>query len=233
MEKIQVLVCKPAHVGADVFRGRLLHEVADQLRLNGVHKLRICVADDDVAAASANRIIASQPPFDALLSLWVDTANCYASDLLPVIRPLVERMFAYLVTESEPLVNTDYRVPPGERTPGMNQVVVLQKPERLDYATWIDRWLNDHTPIAIATQSTFGYRQNVVCRHLGDDQPLYHAVIEENFPDAAMHNRQAFYDALGDETLYRQREKMMFDSCSRFIDFDKIDCIPMSEYNLK
>ncbi len=45
-------------------------------------------------------------------------------------------------------------------------------------------------------------------------------------------SRAAFYDADGNEELYRQREKEMVDSCVRFIDFDKIDCIPMSEYIL-
>ena len=55
--------------------------------------------------------------------------------------------------------------------------------------------------------------------------------MEENFPAAAMSSRPAFYDAVGDDALYEQREQEMMASAMRFIDFDEINCIPMSEYN--
>ena len=57
-----------------------------------------------------------------------------------------------------------------------------------------------------------------------------HAIIEENFPEAAIHSRIAFYDAGEDKDLYKAREREMAESCARFIDFDNMDCLPMSEY---
>lgn len=231
MEKIVVLMWKTPEVAVDALRRQLLDELASKLLSAGVKNLRVCVADSDVEAASANRISSISPPLDAMLSFWVDTAGCYAPVLHSLIDQYAERTCSYLVTESEPIVNTEYPTSNGVRTPGMNQVVVLKKPEKLDYAAWIELWLNQHTPIAIETQSTFGYRQNVICRHLLSGQAEYDAVVEENFPPLAMHDRQAFFAAAGDEALYKQREQRMLESCARFIDFANIDCIPMSEYN--
>ena len=48
-------------------------------------------------------------------------------------------------------------------------VAVLQRPDELAREEWLHRWLVDHTPIAIATQATFGYVQNIVIRPVTDD----------------------------------------------------------------
>ena len=42
----------------------------------------------------------------------------------------------------------------------------------------------------------------------------------------------AFYDAEDDIELGKRQERMMT-SCARFIDFDRIDVVPMSEYLVK
>ena len=119
---------------------------------------------------------------------------------------------------------------PTRRVEGMCQVVFLQKPDRLSYEQWLDTWHHSHTQVAIDTQSTFGYRQNVVARALTEGAPPCDAIIEENFPAAAMNSQQAFYAAVGDEVKFRANQKAMIDSCVRFIDFDKIDVLPTSEY---
>lgn len=69
-----------------------------------------------------------------------------------------------------------------------------------------------------------------MARTLTDISGPYDAVVEEYFPPDAVSNRVAFYDAKEDAALYKEREKIMIESCMRFIDFDKLDCIPMSEY---
>ena len=50
-------------------------------------------------------------------------------------------------------------------------VAVLRRPDDLARDEWLHRWLVDHTPIAMATQATFGYVQNVVTRPVTDDAP--------------------------------------------------------------
>jgi len=169
-----------------------------------------------------------QPPFDAIIMIWLDTAIS-RQEIDKALGECGATFHCYLVAESEPLKNSSVTVDTGSRTPGMNQIVLLQKPEHLSVEQWIDIWHNSHTQIAIDTQSTFAYRQNLVVRKLSENAPDVDAIIEENFPPAAIHSRQAFYGAGDDEGLYREREQIMIESCAKFIDFDKLDCIPTSE----
>ena len=83
------------------------------------------------------------------------------------------------------------------------------------------------------TQSTFLYRQNVIARPLTPAAPPCDAIVEEAFPEAAMSSRPAFYNAPGDAALWRKHQQTMIDSCTRFIDFDKIDACATSEYVFK
>ena len=72
-----------------------------------------------------------------------------------------------------------------------------------------------------------------VVRVLGEETRPFDAIVEENFPPAAMDSDHAFYNTGGDENLLQQRMTAMLGSCARFIDFTKIDVIPMSEYLIK
>ena len=122
----------------------------------------------------------------------------------------------------------------GGRVPGMCQVVFLQRPSRLGEQEWLAIWKDSHTSIAIDTQSTFGYRQNVIERALSEDAPALNAMIEENFPVGAMSSDHAFYGVPeGDDAALQANLEAMLQSCARFIDFDRIEVIPMSEYVLK
>ena len=226
MEKVIILLHRPNGFDPDDFRDRLL-DTAESLIDDGTARLRICVDDHAVVAAVSFRIIESEPVYDAMVSFWLNSTRDLESGL-ERLNQQDAGCYAYLVTESEPVV---YDVTPGERTSGMNQVVTLKTPKRLSYEEWLGLWLDQHTQLAIDIQSTFGYRQNVVVRHLKDGQPDYAAIVEENFPPAAMSSRKVFYNAEGDEALYQQREQQMMESTMRFVDFDEINCIPMSEYN--
>jgi hypothetical protein len=60
------------------------------------------------------------------------------------------------------------------------------------------------------------------------------AVVEENFPLEAMTSEYAFYGvAAGDDTSLAKRRDALMASCARFIDFDRIDVVPMTEYLLQ
>jgi hypothetical protein len=232
MEKMLYVVWKHEGDSEKVFRQKLLEKVSPQLIDLGARRLRIGVVDEDVAPAASLRMETTKPPIAGLVSIWVDTST----RRLPfeeVLQGSVARLVGYLVTESEPIVNTKHVAADGQRTPGMYQVVLLRKPPRLSYDQWFEIWLGSHTQVAIDTQSTFGYRQNVIVRLLTHAAPPYDAVIEEYFPEAAMSDPAVFYNAVGDEAKRKRHEKAMLDSVMRFIDFDKIDRIPMSEYTLK
>ena len=228
MEKILYTIWKPADRSPDAFRDRLL-DSATELQRSGACQIRICVADSGVEAAAALRQASSASVPDGILTLWVDTA-IRRSEQEKILAPHCARYFGYLVSESEPIVNREHRAGSGERTPGMNQLAFLQRPPRLTYEQWIQIWHHSHAQIAIDTQSTFGYRQNVVVRPLTEDAPPCDAVVEENFPAEAMTSPQVFFAADGDEALYQRNLKAMMESCARFIDFDRIDVVPSSEY---
>jgi hypothetical protein len=217
-----------------VFRDELLQTLAPQLAaLAAVHGVRLCVADSAVAPAAARRIESHAPLPDAALSLWVDYAGA-AAEWEPLIAASVARSHGYLVAEAEPLVNqASHPSRPGERVYGMCHVVFMSHPESMDTRDWLSVWKDSHTQIAIDTQSTFGYRQNLVVRLLGADTLPCHAIVEENFPPEAMTSDHAFYATDGDEALLKQHMTAMMESCARFIDFEKIDVIPMSEYLVK
>ncbi len=234
MEKLLYPLWKDSSLSGDAFREELLHQLAPELAaLKEVHGLRICVADNAVAAASKRRIQSQPPVADAMLSLWVDFAGA-AAHWAPLIDAHVSHKTAYLVAEAEPLVNQQ-RHPsrPGERVYGMCHVVFMSAPVDMARDEWLALWKDSHTQIAIDTQSTFGYRQNLVVRRLSEDTPPCHAVVEENFPPEAMTSDHAFYASGGDETLLQRHMNAMMESCARFIDFTKIDVIPMSEYLIK
>jgi len=217
---------------AEAFRRRLLEEMCPNLIQLGARRLRIGVVDDDVAPAAPLRTETTKPPIAGLVSIWVDT-SVRRRPLENSIQSAVSRLAGYLVTESEPIVNTKHLVADGKRTPGMYQVVLLRRPPRLSYEQWLDIWLGSHTQVAMDTQSTFGYRQNVIVRPLTYVAPAYDAIVEELFPAEAMTDPMAFYNAAGDEAKRKRHEKAMVESVVRFIDFDKMDRIPMSEYTMK
>lgn len=236
MEKLMLTLWKPPQQSVQQWRQALL-DLGDNLVSAGARTTRVMVVDEGVAAASAQRITNSAVPLDGLLSVWLDSASQWPS-IKALVTPLTSRLEAYLVLESEPYPEerkaraAHYRVPVGERTPGMNQVALLHKPDRMSYEHWYDTWRNGHGPNAYPLQSIFGYRQNTVVRALTFGAPVLHGIVEENFPPEAIGNPQGFFAALGDPDKCAQRQQAMYESTSKFIDFQKLDCILTSEYQL-
>lgn len=229
MEKIVYLLWKDAGEARQAFCDRLCTRLAPALLDLQPLGLQLNLVDDSVLPGEHMLIENSRPRWFAMVSLWLHTAI----DRGPVEKVLgeaVNRFAGYLVTESSPLPNPNPGSVSGRKSDGFTHVVLLQKPPRLSYRDWIDIWHNSHTRIAIDTQSTFVYRQNVVVRPLTYAAPPYDAIIEESFPLAAMTDWQTFYDASGNPELFRQRQQEMMASCQRFIDFDKIDACSTSEY---
>lgn len=232
MEKLIVPVWKSEGSSGDELRDRMLNEMVPALLAQeNVRALRFSVVDSEIASAAGKRMETCQSLPDGMVSMWLNNGGA-RSVCEEVIAGVVDRFSTYLVVEAEPIVNTEHRAATGERGHGFCQVVFLQRPDRLTEAEWLTIWQGSHTQVAIDTQSTFSYRQNVIVRSLSQDATVFHAMIEENFPPEAMTSDQAFYGVSDDEGLKKNLDAMVT-SCSRFIDFDKIDVIPMSEYVLK
>jgi hypothetical protein len=229
MEKLAYLLWKPEAASGDAFRDQLLGPAAKALLAAGALKLQINASDSAVAPAAPMRLMNTRPLPDALVTLWLHT-HLDRKGAERALASAAPRIAGYLVLDSEPIVNSQQRAREGERTPGYSQLALIQRPPRLDAEHWLQIWQGTHTRVAKETQSTFRYVQNAVVRTLTYGAARFDAIVEECFPAAAMTSQHAFYDAIGDDAKLEANRKRMLESSGRFIDFDRIDVIPMSEY---
>jgi EthD domain len=209
---------------------RLRRQVAADLLETGAPGLAVNVRDDAVRE-SLMTLTTLDPPVVGLVTLW--TQQSYGDQLRCAIARLEQEcddVAAYLVTESVPLPPPI--TAPGERTPGLANVALIRRPGDLDAATWRQRWHIDHTPVAIETQSTFGYTQNAVVHPLTPGAPVIDAIVEELFPIEATSDLHAFFGAADDDDL-RDRMERMVASTAAFGANRDVDTVPTSRYVLR
>lgn len=238
MEKIMFSLWQPAQRDAEQWRSALLG-LADVLAELRARQIRVMLVDQAVAQAHGQRLVNSAEPLVGVLSLWLDSAAQLAP-VLALIEPQVRQAHAYPICESEHyphlrqqrIARFNAEVGLGQRTPGMCQVALLEKPEYLSYDQWYHQWRNGHGPNGYPLQSIFGYRQNSVVRALSADAPRVHAIVEEHFPEKAIGSLDGFYDTGGDKVLLAERQRAKGESTSRFIDFRRLDCLLTRFYQL-
>lgn len=203
--------------------------VAQAILRLGVPGLTVNVRDGAVRN-SLITLTTLDPPVAAVVSLW--TQQCYGEAIAAALTLLdaeCKLLAAYLVTESVPLPALPEI---GQRTTGLANIALLRRPAGLDQASWLSRWQNDHTPVAIETQSIFGYTQNAVVRALTPDAPVIAGIVEELFPAEAISDLKAFFGA-ADDTDLQARLSRMIASASAFGANENIDTVPTSRYVLK
>ena len=209
---------------------RLRLQVAADLLETGAPGLAVNVRDDAVRE-SLMTLTTLNPPVVGFVTLW--TQQSYGDQVRSAITRLEEEcddVAAYLVTESVPLPPPI--TAPGERSPGLANVALLRRPGDLDAATWRQRWHIDHTPVAIETQSTFGYTQNAVVHPLTPGAPVINAIVEELFPIEATSDLHVFFGATDDDDL-RDRMERMVASTAAFGANRDVDTVPTSRYVLR
>jgi hypothetical protein len=206
---------------------------ARELVDRGALGVQVNVSDTAVAGAHL-RFAEIDPQMEAVVSVWLDSARTASrrpvDEALAAVAGTLD-VAAYVVTESEPMRNTAHPVPPGERTPGFANLAFLRRPPDLAFDDWIAAWHDDHTPVAIETQSTFGYVQNVVVRALTAGAPGVDGIVEELFPIEALADAHAFFDAPDDDELARRMTRMV-ESTARFGADRALDLVPTSRYVL-
>lgn len=232
MEKLLYAFWRGAE-SADNLRQRFLRDVGPSLSALGAERVQLNVADfADLSGALVNFTLHNTEPVpDGIVSFWL-TSAFRREPAEQLLSRTFARIAGYEVAESTILPNVRHRPRAGERTYGFSQVTFLQIPPRLTYEAWRRVWFHEHTPVGIATQANFLYVHNVVVMPLTADAPPFRGIVEECFPPEALRDSQAFYDAVGDEPRHQRHQKLMMDSCTKFIDFDRIDVIATSEYRL-
>lgn len=227
MEKVMVALRADPADADDAWVARLCGPVAAGLLNLELAGLTVNVRDSPVRD-SMMTLTTFDPPVQAVVSLWVD--QHYGEQVgaaLAILESVADQVAAYLVTESTPMPPPPSA--PGCRAPGLANIALLRRPTEMDEQTWLTRWQRDHTPVAIATQSTFGYVQNYVVRPLTPDAPRISAIVEELFPIESVHSLHAFFGAADDAELGDRLAKMVASTAAFGANVD-IDTVPTGRY---
>ncbi|GAA1140174.1 hypothetical protein [Nocardioides aquiterrae] len=120
----------------------------------GVRRLQLNVDDEPVAVAM--RFGEFDEPVRAIVCTW----DADPAAVRRALREVASEVHGYAVDERrrlDPPESWD-----GTRADALANVAILRRPADLEREEWIRRWMVEHTPVAIRTQATFGYVQNVV-----------------------------------------------------------------------
>lgn len=232
MEKIVVLLAGSGAGSSAEALGDLTGDAAEQLRHRGASRIQVNVVDDSLGRPHGIDPAPGSIEVGAMLSYWVAAAGEHGvhGDVLHSIAGQKSGWYGYVVAESVQLAGPP-PPPEGSRSSGFTQIVPLSVPGGISWAEWRRRWQGSHTAVAIETQSSFRYVQNLVVRPLDERAPAFAAVVEESFPLAAASDPAVFYDAEGDHERLAANSRRMMESCATFID----GMVPMAwtaEYRL-
>lgn len=230
MEKLVYVVWPLEGASRDDVATRL-RETGDRIVHDGARRVSLNLVDRHVADASAVRLTRFDPPPAGVITFWLDACD----DRGVIETRLVaagSRLAGYLVVESVPLVNTTHVAPIGERTPGTNMIALIERPARIPYERWIEHWHGHHKRVALETQCTYAYVRNVVVRTLTKDAPTWAGIVEEGFPADAVTDPMLWYKAAGSAETMQANMGRMIESVQAFLDIDRVESHPMSEYRL-
>lgn len=199
--------------------------IRDALRAAGATAIQVNVDDADVADALR---FGPAEPVAALVSVWTEGA---AADIVRQVSEVTgdPHLHAYRVTERVRLDPAP--TPDGVRSAVMAQVALLRRPEDMSPEAYRDYWMLTHTAIAIRTQNTSAYIQNIVEEVLTPGAPPLSAIVEEHFPMAAMSDPHEFYGSRGDDAEMARRMTELMSSVAAFGADRGLDLVPTSRYS--
>ena len=217
--KVMVALHAP-DVGPRLMAGRF----RDALVSVGAHTVAVNLDDGDVAPALR---FGPGAAISAVVSVWTngDPAQAVSAVADAGAEPVPH---AYRVTE---IVRLDpHPVADGVRLDALAQVAMLRRPDYLAREEYLEYWQVHHTPVAIRTQNTSGYVQNIVEEALTPSSPPVAAIVEEHFPMAALTDPHAFYGSGGDDAELNRRVTELMASVARFGADQGLDLVPTSRY---
>ena len=105
----------------------------------------------------------------------------------------------------------------------------FQKLAELDAQELGQRWLQEHTEVAISCQNTESYAQHEILAHFG---PALDGIAEETFPIEAADSAAVFFGAEEQPADLKNHVATLLDSSRRFIDFDTLSVAHFTEQRL-
>lgn len=222
-----VHVLRPAEPVA--LRDALLSpELLETLTGLGVSRWQVNV-DDDAIAPQALRLHTAEPAIRCVVSSWTDGDAAAVTALLAALAPENDPEPAGWEVE-ERVPTPPPATPSGARADALANIAFLRRPAQMSQDAWLAHWHGPHTRVAIETQATFGYVQNVVRRPLTHAAPAVDGIVEELFPMAAMHDVHAFYGSGGDDAELGRRIERLMASVAAFGADRDLDLVPTSRY---
>ena len=195
-------------------------------RLASIGAISLQVNVDDAHVGAALRFGPGAP-----IAAVVSVAT--AGDLAEVVGIVADAvadpdLHAYRVTERVRLDPAP--TPDGVRANVVAQMALLRRPESMSREDYLAYWMLQHTPIAIRTQNTSAYVQNIVEETLTPLSPTIAAIVEEHFPMAALTDVHEFYGSRGDDAELGRRMSELMASVAAFGADQGLDLVPTSRY---
>jgi hypothetical protein len=203
--------------------------LAAELAAHGARRIAVNVSDEHVAAKLGSRITRLDPTLAAVVSFWLESA-LDRSALERTLAGVSSKLAGYSVLESVALANTTHVAAPSERTPGVNMIACIAPKTGQPYDAWLEHWLEEHRRVALETQASYAYVRNIVVRALTPGAPPWRGIVEEGFAAETVGDPMAWYKAGGSQQKLQANLGRMIASCQAFLDLDRVESHPFSEY---
>ena len=137
---------------------------------------------------------------------------------------------AYQVTEALPVAYTK-TWSDGQVSPGVCLFTLFKKKKSIEYATFIDRWHNGHTPLSLELHPLWNYNRNVVESHSVNTSEFWDGIVEEHCKSRGeLLNPFKFF---GKPTRIIQNMITVYKDTKSFLDYGSIEPYLAMEYWLK
>jgi hypothetical protein len=230
MEKLCYAVSRPADEPLERVASWLHSDVADVLRDDPtVLGARVLA---EAAEGSAMRVGAGPEGtlVCGLVALWVATYQDRTALESFLTAGPVARCEGWLVSESLPQGDPPTPRPPGERSPGLTTVTLLDKRPGLDEGEFYRLWHEVHRITTAEVHPFTLYARNEVVRPLTPEaRPLRGIVYESTATVEDTLDPQRFFGAHGDDEVFKANIQRVMSETMAFIDYDTMETVPMHD----
>jgi hypothetical protein len=164
-----------------------------------------------------------------LVAVWVATYQDRSAVEDRLAGGPAARWEGWLVSESLPQGDPPVTTP-GERSPGLTTVTLLDKRPGLDEAEFYRLWHEVHRLTTAEVHPFTLYARNEVVRALtAGARPLRGIVYESTATVEDTLDPQRFFGSFGDDDVFKANVQRVLSETTAFIDYDAMETVPMHD----